>query len=114
MVTFGTAGSVHLGFAVLHGPFAGSFYESHKKRIVSVQILHMKGKPELHGNQCKHNGHNRNLPPARTWQGKAMFPNLMIPALFLWLLFMAKDEMDAIHRYSTAAATIIVIILPPP
>lgn len=30
----------------------------------------------------------------RTWQGKAMFPNLMIPALFLWLLFMAKDEMD--------------------
>ncbi len=30
----------------------------------------------------------------RTWQGKAMFPNLMIPALFVWLLFMAKDEMD--------------------
>ncbi len=30
----------------------------------------------------------------RTWQGKAMFPNLMIPTLFLWLLFMAKDEMD--------------------
>lgn len=30
----------------------------------------------------------------RTWQGKAMFPNLMIPVLFLWLLFMAKDEMD--------------------
>jgi len=30
----------------------------------------------------------------RTWQGKAMFPNLMVPALFLWLLFMAKEEMD--------------------
>lgn len=30
----------------------------------------------------------------RTWQGKAMFPNLMIPLLFLWMLFMVKDEMD--------------------
>lgn len=30
----------------------------------------------------------------RTWQGKAMFPNLMVPMLFLWLLFMARDEMD--------------------
>jgi len=30
----------------------------------------------------------------RTWQGKAMFPNLMIPLLFLWLLYMARDEMD--------------------
>lgn len=30
----------------------------------------------------------------RTWQGKAMFPNLMVPTLFLWLLYMAKDEMD--------------------
>lgn len=30
----------------------------------------------------------------RTWQGKAMFPNLMIPLLFLWLLFIARDEMD--------------------
>ncbi len=30
----------------------------------------------------------------RTWQGKAMFPNLMVPLLFLWLLFMARDEMD--------------------
>lgn len=30
----------------------------------------------------------------RTSQGKAMFPNLMIPVLFLWLLFMAKEEMD--------------------
>ncbi len=30
----------------------------------------------------------------RTWQGKSMFPNLMIPTLFLWLLFMAKEEMD--------------------
>lgn len=30
----------------------------------------------------------------RTWQGKAMFPNLMVPLLFLWLLYMAKDEMD--------------------
>lgn len=30
----------------------------------------------------------------RTWQGKAMFPNLMVPLLFLWMLFMAKDEMD--------------------
>ena len=30
----------------------------------------------------------------RTWQGKAMFPNLMVPLLFLWLLYMAKNEMD--------------------
>lgn len=30
----------------------------------------------------------------RTWQGKSMFPNLMVPLLFLWLLFMARDEMD--------------------
>ena len=30
----------------------------------------------------------------RTWQGKAMFPNLMVPLLFLWMLFMARDEMD--------------------
>lgn len=30
----------------------------------------------------------------RTWQGKAMFSNLMVPLLFLWLLFMARDEMD--------------------
>lgn len=30
----------------------------------------------------------------RTWQGKAMFPNLMVPLLFLWLLFVAKEEMD--------------------
>lgn len=30
----------------------------------------------------------------RTWQGKAMFPNLMVPLLFLWMLFMVKDEMD--------------------
>ena len=30
----------------------------------------------------------------RTGQGKAMFPNLMVPLLFLWLLYMAKNEMD--------------------
>ena len=30
----------------------------------------------------------------RTWQGKSMFPNLIIPYLFLWMLCMAKDEMD--------------------
>ncbi len=30
----------------------------------------------------------------RTWQGKAMFPNLIIPYLFLWMFCMAKDEMD--------------------
>ena len=30
----------------------------------------------------------------RTWQGKAMFPNLMVPLLSLWLLYMAKNEMD--------------------
>lgn len=30
----------------------------------------------------------------RTWQGKSMFPNLMVPMLFLWLLFMAREEMD--------------------
>lgn len=30
----------------------------------------------------------------RTWQGKSMFPNLIIPYLFLWMFCMAKDEMD--------------------
>ena len=30
----------------------------------------------------------------RTWQGKSMFPNLIIPYLFVWMLCMAKDEMD--------------------
>ena len=30
----------------------------------------------------------------RTWQGKSMFPNLMVPLLFLWLLFLAREEMD--------------------
>lgn len=30
----------------------------------------------------------------RTWQGKSMFANLMVPLLFLWLLFLAKEEMD--------------------
>ena len=28
----------------------------------------------------------------RTWQGKAMFPNLMVPLLFLWLLYMQKTR----------------------
>ena len=30
----------------------------------------------------------------RTWQGKAMFPNLMVPLLFLWMLFMVREQMD--------------------
>lgn len=29
----------------------------------------------------------------RTWQGKAMFGNLVIPAMVLWLLFVAKEQM---------------------
>ncbi len=30
----------------------------------------------------------------RTWQGKAMFANLIVPALFLWIMLIAKKEMD--------------------
>lgn len=45
----------------------------------------------------------------RTWQGKSMFPNLIIPYLFLWMFCMAKDEMDigewAMLFVTTLAAT---------
>lgn len=30
----------------------------------------------------------------RTWQGKAMFANIIVPALFLWIMLIAKQEMD--------------------
>ncbi len=30
----------------------------------------------------------------RTWQGKAMFANIIVPALFLWIMLIAKKEMD--------------------
>ncbi|NLL79577.1 MAG: hypothetical protein GX234_07285 [Clostridiales bacterium] len=29
----------------------------------------------------------------RTWQGKAMFGNLVVPAMVLWMLFVVRDEM---------------------
>ncbi|MDD7147736.1 MAG: DUF6077 domain-containing protein [Lachnospiraceae bacterium] len=45
----------------------------------------------------------------RTWQGKSMFPNLIIPYLFRWMFCMAKDEMDigewAMLFVTTLAAT---------
>lgn len=31
----------------------------------------------------------------RTWQGKAMFGNLVVPAMFLWMFFAVRDEMKA-------------------
>lgn len=31
----------------------------------------------------------------RTWQGKAMFGNLVVPAMFLWIMFAAREEMRA-------------------
>lgn len=31
----------------------------------------------------------------RTWQGKSMFGNLVVPAMFLWMLFAVREEMKA-------------------
>lgn len=31
----------------------------------------------------------------RTWQGKAMFGNLVVPSYFLWLLFVVREEMKS-------------------
>ena len=74
---------------VLYGQIAGQLFrkkpESVPMFLLFLNLWYLFGNVSLYTAET--------FAYTRTWQGKAMFGNLVVPAMVLWMLFVAKNEM---------------------
>lgn len=75
---------------VIYARLAVCLFPSQKKNrwlfLLFLNIWYLFGNVSIYASES--------FAYTRTWQGKSMFPNLVVPTLFLWLFYLARDEMD--------------------
>lgn len=75
---------------VIYMQLAGSLFPGQRKNrwlfLLFINIWYLFGNASIYAAES--------FAYTRTWQGKSMFPNLIVPVLFLWMFFLAKEEMD--------------------